>query len=110
MSCEHEGVWIGVYMHVCVHRGTSGRTCTFGIRLVLRFKLLRLDSTGQVVPMPTMETESDDDPQGSTAGPSCTPCTMCGDVFDLFEVGTFPIGRLSPRHPLPRNAVNEKPT
>ena len=110
MSCEHEGVWIGVYMRVCVHRGTSGRTCTFGILLVLRFKLLRPHSTGQVVPTPTMETESDDDPQGSTAGPSCTPCTMCGDVFDLFEVGTFPIGRLSPLHPLPRNAVNEQPT
>ena len=71
---------------------------------------LRLHSTGQVVPTPTMETESDDDPQGSTAAPSCTTRTMCGDLFDRWEVGTFPIGRLSPLHPLPLNAVNEQAT
>ena len=63
-----------------------------------------------MLPATTMEAESDDDPKGSTAVTPRMWCKMCGDVFDHSAVGPFPIGRLHPLNPLPRNGVMEQMT
>ena len=69
---------------------------------------MHLGSKSQLISASQMEPESDDEPQGSTAVPSGVTCHMCGDVFDDFELGTFPFGRLHLVRPLPQDAVHEE--
>ena len=100
---EHQGVRVCV--HACVY--TGGKWPRLHLRYPLSFQVQAPSPLleGKAIPATSMAPESDNDPQGSTAGPSSTTCSMCGDIFDDFEVGTLPIGRLHPLNPLPRIAV-----
>ena len=78
---------------VNVHRGPRGRTCTFGILVVLHYQGTRpRHQKANWSQRAKMDTESDDEPQGNRAESSSLTCAMCGDVFDYCEVGTFPSG------------------
>ena len=102
---EHQGVCVCLCVHACV--STGGKWPRLHLRYHLSFEVQAPSPLleGGVSPATTMQPESDDEPQGSMAGPSSTTRSMCGDIFDDFEVGTLPIGRLHPLNPLPRIAV-----